>query len=77
MAGILTNLRWSRLGLQNLNNLIMIYKNWPSDARTDCMLYEHLSNFYSQELKFLEENEDELVQESMLEELLADSNLEQ
>ena len=32
VVGILTNLRRSRLGLENLNNLIMIYKNWPSDS---------------------------------------------
>jgi hypothetical protein len=69
VAGILTNLRRSRLGLENLNNLIMIYKNWPSDARTDCILYEHLAHYYSVEAEILEDNEDELAQEGFFEEL--------
>ena len=55
----------------------MIYKNWPSDAQTDYVLYEHLSNFYLVEPKFLEGNEDELVHEGMFEELVANSILEQ
>jgi hypothetical protein len=69
VAGILTNLRRSMLGLENLNNLIMIYKNWPSDSRTDCKLYEHLANFYSREAAILEENEDEFAHEGLFEEV--------
>jgi hypothetical protein len=69
VASILTNLRRSRLGLENLNNLIMIYKNWPSDSRTDCILYEHLAHYYSVEAEILEDNEDELAQEGFFEEL--------
>ena len=69
VVGILCNLRRSRLGLENLNNLIMIYKNWPSDSRTDCKLYEHLADFYSRKAAILEENEDEFAQEGFLEEV--------
>jgi hypothetical protein len=69
VASILTNLRCSRLGLENLNNLIMIYKNWPSDSRTDYILYEHLAHYYFVEAKILENNEDELAQEGFFEEL--------
>jgi hypothetical protein len=47
----------------------MIYKNWPSDARTDCILYEHLAHYYSMEAEILEDNEDELAQEGFFEEL--------
>ena len=65
----LNNLRRSRLGLENLNNLIIIYKNWPSDSRTDCKLYEHLADFYSRKAAILEENEDEFAQEGFLEEV--------
>ena len=69
VASILTNLRRSRLGLENINNLIMIYKNWPSDSQTDCKLYEHLADFYTAEAAILEENEDEFAQEGLFEEV--------
>ncbi len=33
IAGICTNLCCSRLGMENLDILINIYKNWPKDAK--------------------------------------------
>ncbi len=36
MAKVLTSLRHCRLGLTNLDALVMIYKNWPKDARVGC-----------------------------------------
>ena len=57
VAGILSNIRHSTLNMDNLNSLVMIYKNWPTDARTNVVLYEHLIDFYDSKATILEENE--------------------
>lgn len=53
--------------MQNLNNLVMIYKNWPGDAQTNCILYEHRADYYSVEAEILDDNEDELAEEGFFE----------
>ncbi len=35
---MLTSLRHCRLGLDNLDALVMTCKKWPNDARVDCLL---------------------------------------
>jgi hypothetical protein len=35
---VLTSLRRCRLEVENLDSLLMIYKNWPNDARVGCNL---------------------------------------
>lgn len=36
VIGIITNLRWSRLGIDNLNHLVLVIKNWPHDVYVGC-----------------------------------------
>ena len=40
IVGVLTSLRHCRLGLNNLDSLIMINKNWPDDSRHECEVTE-------------------------------------
>jgi hypothetical protein len=61
IAGILTALRHSRLGITNLDTLVMIKKNWPSDARTDCISQAHVIQFFNDEAELLELHEEELI----------------
>ena len=53
--------------MDNLNSLVMIYKNWPIDACTGVVLYEHLANFYDSKATILEENVDEFEVEGFFE----------
>jgi hypothetical protein len=42
------------LGLDNLDALVMIYKNWPNNAWTDCKLNEEgIMNFFVQKTNYL------------------------
>ncbi len=36
VVGIITNLKQSKLGIENLNWLIFIIKNWPNGAYVEC-----------------------------------------
>jgi hypothetical protein len=36
VANIRTNLQWSRLGIDTLDSLVLVIKNWPSDAYVGC-----------------------------------------
>ncbi|KAG0573230.1 hypothetical protein KC19_VG160100 [Ceratodon purpureus] len=61
IASVLTGLRRCRLGLDNLDSLIMIFKNWPDDARHECeVVAEDVQEFYSREADLLIAAKDEL-----------------
>lgn len=61
VAGVLTSLRRCRLGLSNVNGLIMIYKNWPTDARSECEeASTNVVEFLNKEHEILDDHEDEL-----------------
>ena len=61
VAEVLINLRRRRLGLSNVNGLIMIYKNWPTDARSACELAStNVVEFLNNEHEILDDHEDEL-----------------
>jgi hypothetical protein len=34
VVNIIVNLQWSRSGIENLDHLILVVKNWPND---DCV----------------------------------------
>lgn len=36
IVGVLKSLRRCRLGVENLDNLVMIYKSWPDNVRLGC-----------------------------------------
>ena len=36
IAGVLTALRCCQLQFDNLNKLVLVFKNWPNDPRKDC-----------------------------------------
>lgn len=59
---ILTSLRWCRLNVQNLDKLVMILKNWPNDARTNCssLVVMGMVEFLKVEDKMLDDFEKEL-----------------
>ncbi len=60
VARFYTSLWKSRLGITNFNALVMmIYKNWPSDARKGCSFAIFVfKDFYFVEAKILDEHED-------------------
>lgn len=56
-----TSLRRCRLGLSNVNGLIMIYKNWPTDARSECEVAStNVVEFLNKEHEILDDHGDEL-----------------
>jgi len=36
MVGIITSLKHCQLGIENLDKLVLIMKNWPNDPRFGC-----------------------------------------
>ena len=61
IARVLTGLRRCRLGLDNLDSLIMIFKKWPDDARHDCeVVAKDVQEFYRKEADLLDDHEDEV-----------------
>ncbi len=38
MANIIVNLQWFRLGIEILDHLILVVKNWPNDDCVGCAL---------------------------------------
>jgi hypothetical protein len=36
VVGIITNLRWSRLGIDNFDHLVLVIKNWLNNACVGC-----------------------------------------
>jgi hypothetical protein len=74
VVGILSNLRRSKIGIDNLDILVMIYKNWPHDCRMGTSMYEHLADFYAKESEALDDDvEVELQDAQMLEEMESES----
>jgi hypothetical protein len=50
----LTCLQRCRFGLDTLDALVMIYKNWPNNAQTNCKLIEEsVTKFFCAEDKLL------------------------
>lgn len=62
LARIMIGLRHYRLKLINLDNLMMIYKNWPSNVRSNCYPFpkKNVTIFFTWESKLLEECEGEI-----------------
>ena len=58
VAIVLTNLRYMKLCIDNLESLVMIYTNWPNDSCVGCTLYEYLADWYSKEDEVLDEEAD-------------------
>ena len=50
-----------RLGIQNLDALVMKLKNWPIDARYDCKSFakSNLGEFFVDEAKLVDAHEDD------------------
>lgn len=70
VVGVFTSLLQCRPGVENLNKLIMIYKNWPSNAWLDYKLVDgdKLAEFFVAQ-DTLKENEDLLENVGYLEEI--------
>ncbi len=60
VVGALTSLRQCHLGVENLDKLVMIYKNWLVDVRVDYKLVvgDRLQEFFVAKETLLEENEE-------------------
>jgi hypothetical protein len=71
VASMFTNLQQCHLGVENFDKIIMIYKNWLSDAQLDCKLVDgdKLNNFFVVEDTLLEGNEDLFENASYLEDI--------
>ena len=56
------SLRRCRLGIQNLDALVMKLKNWPIDVRDECNSFakSNLSEFFVDEVELVDAHEDEL-----------------
>jgi hypothetical protein len=52
LTSILTNLGRYHLQLENLENLIFVSKNWPSDLRDGCKLPSNLVELIQTNLSF-------------------------
>ncbi len=67
---MLINLQWCCLGVENLDKLVMVYKNWHVDARVNCKLIvvDKLGEFFVAKEMLLEENEELLEKASYFEE---------
>ncbi len=67
---MLTNLRGCQLGLDNLDALVMICKNWPDDACAGCIFtfteINVVDYFYSEDAH-LDDHENELQEQGYFE----------
>ncbi len=66
---MLTSLQQCHLRVENLDKLVMIYKNWPIDAQVNCKLVvgDRLGKFFVAKDTLLEENEELLEKASYFE----------
>ncbi len=55
MVNIIVNLQWFRLGIEILDHLILVVKNWPNDDCVGCALNPKNKN-YSLTLKLIQSN---------------------
>ncbi len=44
VVSVITNLWWFRLGIEDLDNIILIVKNSPNDVRVECALNPKIMN---------------------------------
>ena len=75
IAGVLTSLRHCRLGLNNLDSLIMINKNWPDDSRHECEVTEvvkDVEDYFAKEMERVDEAEAEIEEAGYFEEQAED-----
>ncbi len=69
VVGVLISLQQCHLGVENLNNLVMIYKNWLVDVQVNYKLVvgDRLGEFFVAKETLLEENEELLEKEHYFE----------
>jgi len=61
-VGQLKSLQRCCLVITNINAFVMIYKNWPSDARIGCsFLTFSLKDFYYAKEKLLDDHEERIM----------------
>jgi hypothetical protein len=75
IASVLTSLRRCRLGLNNLDSLIMINNNWPDDSRRECEVTEvvkDVKDYFAKEMEIVDEAEDEIEEAGYFEEQAED-----
>jgi hypothetical protein len=58
IVGMLTNLRCCRLGVNNLNKLVMVLKNWSGDAKANCpWKWDSITGFFKEKMSIIEDND--------------------
>jgi hypothetical protein len=69
IASMLISLQLCHLKVENLDKLVMIYKNWPIDAQVYCKLFvgDKLREFFVAKDPLLDENEEPLEKASYFE----------
>jgi hypothetical protein len=64
IVGIFTSLRRCQLEVENLDSLVVIYNNWPNDARVGCNLAnEDVTKSFATEVDLLESREAGMFEE--------------
>jgi hypothetical protein len=75
IAGVLTSLRRCRLGLNNLDSLIMINKNWPDDSRHECEVtpvVKDVKEYFAKEMEQVDDFEAEIEEAGYFKEQVED-----
>jgi len=69
VISVFTSLQKCRFGVENLNSLVMIYKNWPNDVKVGCSLAnDDVTKFFATKANLLKLNEIELSEVQMFKE---------
>ncbi len=67
---VIINLKQSKLGIENLNQLIFIIKNWPNDIRVGCdgpLKLKAMAEFLENDFAMIEKHNKLIEEEDFLE----------
>jgi hypothetical protein len=69
MVGIITSLKRCQLGIENLDKLVLIMKNWPNDLRFECTSgLKSFEEFFNSESGIIFLNENLIIDFNLFEE---------
>lgn len=70
VVGVITNFQCSKLGINNLDCLILVIKNWPNDAHIGCVVNKprNMDSFLSSEVIIIKEHKKLIKEKELFEE---------
>jgi hypothetical protein len=74
LASVLTTLRHCHLQMENMDQIIMMVKNWPDDQCHNWKPNVNLKEYFKEEDSFVEENYDLLEEADFFEQLQVDND---